>query len=282
MTDNWERALPPKLRQRLRVLLVDDHQFVRHIVTQILNSAEIRDVVHASSGAEAVRVMETGGTSDASELAERLLKDRPDIASDLKISKSSVDCIISDFRMEPVNGLDLLKMVRDGSLGARRDLPFMLLTGHTEDFVIAAALELDVDAFVVKPVSRENLLSRLARVLATRNPIKDADVYAAVSVPPVEGERRPHIDVTGPLIKRTVAQERADQAAELRKRTRMPRAQVSIEKLTKGMVVAKDVVGPSGSVLLREGTTLSALALTRFRDLVEMEDLEGSVWVYKQ
>lgn len=279
-SEDWARTLTPSVRRRMRVLVVDDHQFVRHIVTQILTSAEIRDVVHASSGSDAIRIMETGGTDDTSALAERLLHERPDIASDLQITKTSFDCVVSDFSMEPVNGLDLLKMVRDGTLGQRRDLPFILLTGHSEDYVIATALELDVSAFVVKPVSREKLLSRLARVIARPPAVKLPEAYAAVSVPSIEGSHGPRITVTGRVIKKTVEEEQAEHIAELKKRKRPPMVQVAVDKLWKGAVVAKDVRGPSGAVLLKEGTVISGLALAQFQDVVEMEDLEGTIWVY--
>lgn len=62
-------------------------------------------------------------------------------------------------------------------------MPLILLTGYTDDAIVKSALELNVNAYVVKPVSRDNLLSKLARVLEMKIDLKKPTAYNAVELP---------------------------------------------------------------------------------------------------
>ncbi|MEO5374863.1 MAG: response regulator [Alphaproteobacteria bacterium] len=123
-----------------RVLVVDDDRTVRSIVTRILSKLGVTYVHPVEDGATALREMGT----------------------------EMFDVVICDIEMEPMSGIDVLKAVRESTYPAIRDLPFLLLTSHTESDYVVAAKSLGCDDFVLKPVSPEKLRERIVRVLSKR------------------------------------------------------------------------------------------------------------------
>lgn len=61
---------------------------------------------------------------------------------------------------------------------------------YSEEFVISAALELDVNAFIVKPVSRNALHEKVKRVLQSKIVPKEVTAYEAVKLPDETGNFR--------------------------------------------------------------------------------------------
>jgi CheY-like chemotaxis protein len=121
------------------ILFVDDEGFTRQIVVQLLRSLGCVNVRQASNVSQAMNV-----------LAEM----------------KKVHFIISDFRMPEDNGLNLVKAVRTGNASVNRGTPIAMLTGFSEKSLVEVALALDVNAFLVKPISRNVLGQRLERLLA--------------------------------------------------------------------------------------------------------------------
>lgn len=104
-------------------------------------------------------------------------------ASAIAAREKNLDCIISDFNMTPVNGLQFLSAVRTGSLASiPRDQQFILLTGHGEIEVVRAARTLDVSGYVVKPVALKTLAQALQRAFSRPVPLKTANEYEAIKL----------------------------------------------------------------------------------------------------
>lgn len=122
-----------------RILLVDDVPFARATVGRILQGLGEPTVFEASDGYEAMSIIEA--------------------------SPEDVSMVIADFNMPRMNGLQLLKAIRLGEAGFRRDLPVALLTGYSERHLVDTAARLDVNAFLIKPVSRDALGRRLRKVI---------------------------------------------------------------------------------------------------------------------
>jgi two-component system, chemotaxis family, chemotaxis protein CheY len=92
-------------------------------------------------------------------------------------------CIISDYSMAPVTGLDLLQGVRIGRYdGVPRDLPFIMMTVSGKEEVVRAALALDVSAYLMKPVNQSALNKAINRATGKLMMLKSPEEYAAVKV----------------------------------------------------------------------------------------------------
>lgn len=153
------------------ILLVDDVAFARQTLNRVLMGMGQPNVIHAHDGHEALEVLR---------------------------SKKGVDFVISDFNMPVYNGLQLLKAVRTGNAEVHRALPFAMLTGFSDKHLVDSALGLDVNAFLVKPVSKKTLSDRLTKMLnrGDEDPwLKDAGAYGKIAIEEAEGEAPPPADV---------------------------------------------------------------------------------------
>jgi len=141
-------------------LVVDDEGFIRTLVARFLKRSGAASVVEAADGSEAMAALAS--------------------------SEVTFDAVISDINMRPMNGIELLRAIRTGVDGLKRNTPVLLLTVHGEAEFVAEAMALDADAFVLKPVERKSLIDRIQRVLESvlPEPVAIAHRVALGSVKP--------------------------------------------------------------------------------------------------
>lgn len=118
------------------VLVVDDEPTVREVVANYLRR-DGHEVTEAGDGAAAVELVET----------------------------SRFDLVVLDMMLPGVNGLDILRRIRQ--MG---DMPVIMLTARAEESDRVAGLELGADDYVVKPFSPRELAARVNGVLRRAAP----------------------------------------------------------------------------------------------------------------
>src|ERR1700744_6470044 len=117
---------PRAERESVKILLVDDDQSILTVLQRALTTSDV-EVIVASTGAAA--------------LAE--------------LSKQRFEVVVSDVQMPEMNGLKLLRAVREHDI----DLPVVLMTGQPEVKGAAAAVEHGAFKYLIKPVEIERLRS---------------------------------------------------------------------------------------------------------------------------
>lgn len=124
-------SLPPPL------LVVDDDAFVRKVIGKVLETANYRPIF-AANGIEALKL---------------LSEERPAL-------------ILMDFEMPGMNGIEVtFKLKADPTF---RDIPIVMLTGHSEKEVSTACAQAGANGFIVKPCTRDKLLEKVSEVLGTQ------------------------------------------------------------------------------------------------------------------
>ena len=113
------------LRRQRRVLIVDDESTGRTILAKIIQQAE-EDVVVESF-------------DNALQALQWLDNNHPDL-------------IITDYRMPEINGVELIKMIRDKP--ECQDIPIMMITVVSEKSVRYDALEAGATAFLTRPIDQ--------------------------------------------------------------------------------------------------------------------------------
>jgi two-component system, chemotaxis family, chemotaxis protein CheY len=102
-------------------------------------------------------------------LLRQLGYDQVDEASDgetalAKLREKPFRLVISDWNMEPMSGLELLRLVRaDPKLA---DLPFIMITAEAREAKIAEARAAGVSDYIVKPFGAEALSHKIADLIA--------------------------------------------------------------------------------------------------------------------
>src|SRR5947209_2358697 len=127
---------PELSRDQPLVLVVEDDAAVSRLIAGALG-AEYR-VVTASDGVDGLR---------------KALALRPDL-------------ILSDLRMPQMTGLELLHAVRDQP--EVQDVPFLLLTGQTDDSVRLNALRDGATDYLIKPCSVAEIRARVANHVSVK------------------------------------------------------------------------------------------------------------------
>jgi two-component system chemotaxis response regulator CheY len=118
------------------ILVVDDYQTMIRIVRNLLHQLGFDNVDDASDGAAALA----------------------------KLRQGTFGLVISDWMMEPMSGLELLRQIRaDPKLQA---LPFIMITAENRKERVAKAEQAGADGFIVKPFNAQALSDRIAAVMA--------------------------------------------------------------------------------------------------------------------
>lgn len=119
----------------MKILVVDDYRTMLQIICNLLRQLEFNNVENAMNGSGALE----------------------------KLRADSFGLVISDWNMQPMTGIELLREVRaDKTL---QSLPFIMVTVESRTESIIAAKEAGVSNYVVKPFTVEILKSKLVSVL---------------------------------------------------------------------------------------------------------------------
>ncbi|MGB4190951.1 MAG: response regulator [Rickettsiales bacterium] len=119
----------------INILIVDDYKTMLRIVRSLLAQIGFNNVDEAANGAEAIN----------------------------RLKEKKYDLIISDWNMEPMTGLELLKAVRAAE--ETKAVPFIMVTAESKTENVIAAKQAGVSNYIVKPFNAETLKAKLASVL---------------------------------------------------------------------------------------------------------------------
>ncbi len=274
------------------ILVVDDERFSRSIVEHLLDSMEKPTVVQAINGSEALDAM---------------------------MSESyEIDFIIADINMPVMNGLQLLKAIRVGNRHLNRATPVAMLTGFSDKGVVDTALALDVNAFLIKPVSKLALEKRLSQMLRHTDSdiwLKSEKVYMNIDVETVLGEIGAPIQqdthqkfkqrgvftppadqplFIDPSLEDTEPDSRANEWAHALEEevsgservveTSMSAHQIpgklyALENIRPGSVLARDVHTADGRLFMHAGAKVTQRIISILFDLQELEHPVDNIWI---
>lgn len=77
-----------------------------------------------------------------------------------KANISSYDLVISDIMMPNMNGLDMIKNIKE----IKRDTTVMIISAEHEVQTFLTSIELGVDGYIVKPFNKEQFINSILKV----------------------------------------------------------------------------------------------------------------------
>lgn len=119
----------------MKVLLVDDSGTMRTIQKRCLLKLGIEDVTEAEDGVQALEIYE----------------------------QNSFDIVLSDWNMPNMDGLQLLKEIRQRN----KDIPVIMITTEAERARVVTAIQAGVSDYLVKPFTPDSLKGKLERWVTT-------------------------------------------------------------------------------------------------------------------
>lgn len=124
--------------QSTKILIVDDVQSLRDLLKAYLRRLGFQNISEADDGQIAL-----------------------DLLWQAQNSKMPFELVISDWNMPNMDGLNLLKRVRQ--VPDWKNLPFILLTTESEKEKVIEAVKADVSNYMIKPVEEATLKEKLAK-----------------------------------------------------------------------------------------------------------------------
>lgn len=123
----------------LRVLVADDDAYFLKIMVKVLNNVGIKNIILAENGGEAL--------------------------DKLASTEEPIDLVISDIEMPGMGGFELAHMIRRGTVAEYKDIPFLMLTGHSDEENVRKGRAHRIQGFIVKPPTAEILERCIERAL---------------------------------------------------------------------------------------------------------------------
>ncbi len=135
--------------QSLCVLVVDDNQYMRKMIRNLLVNCGIKDIYEAADGIAALDAIRT----------------------------MAPDVVILDWEMPLLSGPELVRIVRSPGVFPMPDMPIIMLTGHCERWRVVEAVRLGVNEYLTKPVSAKALYDRLVSITCSRGRVVQLGDY---------------------------------------------------------------------------------------------------------
>lgn len=128
--------------ENVNVMVIDDNKHMSTLVTEILSALGIRNVCEVGDAARAFK----------------------------ELQHFSADVIIVDWHMQPLDGIDFVKLVRTAKDSANPYVPIIMLSGFTEYRRVVEARDAGVNEFLAKPISAKALYQRFASIIDNPRP----------------------------------------------------------------------------------------------------------------
>ena len=122
---------------KTKFLIVDDNFHMLNIVQAVLRGFGAKDFI---------------GTTDPHEALSILRRHK-------------IDVVIADYSMPSMDGLDFVRMVRQGVENPNPDVPIIMLTAHTERQRVASARDAGITEFCAKPITAAELARKINSVM---------------------------------------------------------------------------------------------------------------------
>lgn len=122
------------VNKNMQILVVEDNTTMRRIVRDLIKQIGFKNIEEAIDGTDAMT----------------------------KLNEKAYDFIISDWHMEPMTGLDLLKQVRAHEKLKR--IPFLMVTAESKPENILAAKNAGVSNYIIKPFNAQTLKTKMMSI----------------------------------------------------------------------------------------------------------------------
>jgi two-component system, chemotaxis family, chemotaxis protein CheY len=154
----------------LKILLVDDNHHMRVLLTEILRAIGVKNVFEAADGAEALQTIRT----------------------------HQIDIVMTDLAMQPLDGIDFVRLLRNSNDSPNPMVPVIMITGHSTSRRVAEARDVGVTEFLSKPVTARGVIERITRVVEhPRSFVRSGDYFGP------DRRRREDPAYTGPYRRKT-------------------------------------------------------------------------------
>lgn len=119
-----------------KVLVVDDYATMRRVIRNLLQQIGFKEIDEAADGTSALE----------------------------KLASGDFGLVLSDWNMEPMSGLELVKQIRSDA--RLKELPFIMVTAESKMESVITAKQAGISSYIVKPFNADTLKKKIEGVVA--------------------------------------------------------------------------------------------------------------------
>ncbi len=135
--------------ENLSVLVVEDSPPMLDLVAGVLGVMGIKKIITAKNGEQGF---------------QKFQKEKPDI-------------VITDWLMEPMDGIEMTLKIRRDGLSVDRLTPVIIMTGFSAITRVAMARDIGATEFMVKPFTANDLARRVLSIIERPRDFVEADSF---------------------------------------------------------------------------------------------------------
>ncbi len=121
----------------LKILMVDDNHHMRILIGEILRAIGVTHLYEAGDGAEALEVLR----------------------------REDIDVVMTDLAMQPLDGIDFCRLVRNSPDSPNPMIPIIMITGHSTMRRIGEARDVGANEFLAKPITARGIIHRVTQII---------------------------------------------------------------------------------------------------------------------
>ena len=121
----------------LKILMVDDNPHMRVLLAEILKAVGVRHLFQAADGAEALEMLR----------------------------REEIDIVMTDLAMQPLDGIDFCRLVRNSPDSPNPMVPIIMITGHSTLRRIGEARDVGANEFLAKPITARGVIHRITLIV---------------------------------------------------------------------------------------------------------------------
>ena len=133
----------------LKILIVDDNHHMRVLLGEILKAIGVRQIYEASDGTSGLQMMKN----------------------------HHVDIIMTDLSMQPLDGIDFVRLLRRSPDSPNHMAPVIMITGHSTLQRVHEARDAGVNEFLTKPLTARGVIERISQVVDHPRAFVKTDTY---------------------------------------------------------------------------------------------------------
>lgn len=133
----------------LKILLVDDNQHMRRLLAEILRAVGVDNIREAADGGEGLELMR----------------------------KFQIDLVMTDLSMQPMDGVEFVRLLRNSPDSPNPTMPVIMITGHSTMARVNEARNAGVSEILTKPLTAKGVLERLHQAIEHPRPFVRAQHY---------------------------------------------------------------------------------------------------------
>ncbi|HEY3951583.1 response regulator [Phenylobacterium sp.] len=133
----------------LKILLVDDNHHMRVLLSEILKAIGVQKIYEASDGTAGLQMMKN----------------------------HTIDIVMTDLSMQPLDGIDFVRLLRRSPDSPNQMCPVVMITGHSTMSRVAEARDAGVNEFLTKPLTARGVLERINQIVNHPRPYVKTEGY---------------------------------------------------------------------------------------------------------